>query len=76
VSNKDELHQLQSQYKAAVDAWIDAIRLGEAFASSTQTVAEIDSWEEAVDGEEKARAVVSAAKKAYEEALRQELFHF
>jgi len=72
-SNSDAI---LSQYNAAVEAWITAIRREEALASSTQTVADIDSWEEAADAEDQARAQVKAAKKAYEDALRHKFFNF
>jgi hypothetical protein len=41
---KAELDQMQSDYKAAVDEWVTAIRHEEALASSNHSVAEIDQW--------------------------------
>ena len=71
-----ELNQMQSAYKTAVDEWVAAIRREESLASVNHSVAEIDQWELAADDEEKAREKAKAAKKAYEDALREEFFDF
>ena len=71
-----ELDRLQKAYKSAVDAWIAAIQFEEALVSVNHSVAEIDQWEHAAEGEEQARKKVKAAKAAYESALRQEFFNF
>jgi hypothetical protein len=73
---KAELDHMQSNYKAAVDGWVTAIRLEEALASANHDVTEIDKWEAAANREEEARNQAKAAKKAYESALRQEFFNF
>jgi hypothetical protein len=71
-----QLDQLQSSYKAAVEEWIAAIRKEEALASVDHSVADLDQWENAGFDEEKARDKAKAAKKAYEDALREEFFNF
>ncbi len=71
-----ELDQMQAKYKAAVEEWVAAIRAEEALASVNHSVAEIDKWEGADDSEEEARGKVKAAKKAYEDALREKFFNF
>jgi L-arabinose isomerase len=71
-----ELDQMQSEYKAAVEEWIAAIRHEETLASVNHTVADIDEWERADDAEEEARNKTKAAKRAYEDALREKFFHF
>jgi hypothetical protein len=71
-----ELDRMQSDYKAAVDEWVAAIRQEEALASVNHTLAEVDAWEGAGFREEEARQKAKAAKKAYESALRQEFFKF
>jgi lipid II:glycine glycyltransferase (peptidoglycan interpeptide bridge formation enzyme) len=71
-----ELDRLQQTYKDAVDIWIAAIQYEEALASVNHTIAEIDQWEHAAEREDIARKKVKAAKKAYEDALRQEFFNF
>ena len=71
-----ELDRLQSAYKAAVEDWIAAIRREEALASVNHSVAEIDEWEKAHFAEDESRNRVLAAKKTYEDALREEFFGF
>jgi len=71
-----ELDKMQSSYKAAVEEWIAAIRREEALASVDQSEAEIDTWEAAGFAEEDARGKAKAAKKAYEDALREKFFNF
>jgi hypothetical protein len=71
-----DLDQMQRDYKAAVDEWVAAIRHEEALASVDHTVAEIDQWEGAANLEAEAGNKAGAAKKAYEDALREKFFHF
>lgn len=71
-----ELNRLQSEYKAAVEEWIKAIRTEEALASANHSVAQIDEWEHAADKEDEARDKAKDAKEAYESALREEFFNF
>jgi hypothetical protein len=70
------LDALKAAYKSAVEDWIAAIREEEALVSVTRNVAEIDRWEAAHFREDDLRKEVKAAKKAYEDALRQEHFDF
>jgi hypothetical protein len=70
-----ELDLKQSNYKAAVDEWIKAIRLEEALSSVNHDVADIDKWEAADFQEETAREKAKSAKRDYEAALRQEFFN-
>jgi len=71
-----ELDKMQSDYMAAVDVWLEAIEDEKALAAVNHSVAEVDLWEHAHDREEEARNNAKAAKKLYEDALRQEFFHF
>ena len=71
-----DLDQFQTAYKEAVEEWIAAIRQEEALASGNHSVAEIDKWEQAHFKEEELRGKVKAAKKSYEDALRQKFFGF
>jgi hypothetical protein len=71
-----DLDQMQQDYKAAVDKWIATIREEEALASVNHTVAAIDKWENASFVEEAARDRAKAAKKNYEDALREKFFNF
>jgi hypothetical protein len=45
-------------------------------ASVTHTVAEVDKWEGANFKEDELRSKVKAAKKRYEDALREKFFGF
>jgi hypothetical protein len=71
-----ELDEMQSTYKAAVDDWVAVIREEEALASVNHSIADVDAWEHVHDREEAARNKAKAAKRAYEDALRKEFFHF
>jgi hypothetical protein len=74
--DNSELDQMQALYKAAVEEWIVAIKEEEALASVNHTVAEVDKWEAAHFKEDKLRSKVKAAKKNYEDALREKFFGF
>jgi len=71
-----ELDHLQVVYKAAVEEWIAAIRREEALASVNHSVAEVDQWEQAHFREDEIRNKVKAAKRQYEDALRERFFGF
>ena len=71
-----KLDEMQKAYKAAVEKWIAAIREEEALASVHHSVAEVDKWEAAHFKEDDIREEVKAAKKAYEDALREKFFGF
>jgi hypothetical protein len=71
-----ELDQMQNAYKAAVEEWIAAIKQEEELASVNHTVAEVDKWEGAHFKEDEIRSKVKAAKKRYEDALREKFFGF
>ncbi len=76
ASDVIDLDQLQANYKAAVEDWIAAIKQEEALASVNHTVAEVDKWEAAHFAEDDIRNKVKAAKKEYENALREKFFGF
>jgi hypothetical protein len=71
-----ELDQLRNAYKAAVEEWIVAIKREEALASVDHSVAEVDQWEQAGLDEDEVRNKVKAAKKLYEDALREKFYQF
>jgi hypothetical protein len=71
-----KLDEMQNAYKAAVEKWIAAIREEEALALVNHSVAEVDKWEAAHFKEDDIREEVKAAKKAYEDALRERFFGF
>ena len=74
--DNSELDQMQHAYKAAVEEWIAAIKQEEALASVNHSIAEVDKWEAAHFKEDEIRSKVKAAKKRYEDALRQKFFGF
>jgi hypothetical protein len=71
-----ELDRMQNAYKAAVEEWIAAIRKEEELASVDHSIADVDKWEGAHFKEDDVRNKVKAAKKAYEDALREKFFGF
>ena len=71
-----DLDQMQAAYHAAVEEWIAAIKQEEALASAKHTIAEVDKWEAAHFTEDDIRSKVKAAKKKYEDALREKFFGF
>ena len=76
MSEHLDLDQMQAAYRAAVEEWIAAIKQEEAWASGNHTVAEVDKWEDASFKEDTLRGKVKAAKKRYEDALREKFFGF
>jgi len=70
------LDKMQAAYKAAVGEWIAAIKREEALASVNHTIAQVDKWEAAHFAEEDLRSRVKAAKKEYEDALREKFYGF
>ena len=75
-NDASELDKMQTVCKAPVDEWIAAIKQEEALASVNHSVAEVDKWEAAHFTEDKIRSKVKAAKKKYEDALRERFFGF
>jgi hypothetical protein len=70
------LARSQLAYQSAVERWISAIRTEERLASATDSIPEVDRWEQAHFEEEAAREKALTAKKSYESALRQKFFQF
>jgi energy-converting hydrogenase A subunit M len=75
-NDTSKLDEMQSAFKAAVEKWIAAIKEEEALASVDHSIAEIDKWEAAHFREDEIRSGVRAAKKRYEDALREKFFGF
>jgi len=74
--DNSELDRMQNAYKSAVEEWIAAIKEEEELASVDHSVADVDKWEGAGFKEEEVRKKVKAAKKQYEDALRQKFYGF
>jgi hypothetical protein len=66
-----ELDQRRYAYKDAVEKWIAAIREEEALATPDHSVHAWNLWEKAGFAEEEARKRVLAAKREYEDGLRE-----
>lgn len=66
-----ELDRFRQEYKDAVDKWITAIREEEALTTADHSVHAWDLWEQAGFAEEAAREKALAAKRQYEDALRE-----
>ena len=66
-----ELDQLRAAYTGAIDKWVAAIREEEALATADHSVHAWDLWEKAGFAAEEARKQVVAAKKGYEDGLRE-----
>jgi len=70
-----ELDPIQQNYRAAVDAWVAAIRHEESLASVDHSVAQVDQWENAAFQQHDAGEKARAAKAEYEAALRAKFFN-
>jgi len=71
-----ELDKLRLGYKAAVDRWVAAIRSEENLATPDHSMVAVEDWEKADFAEEDARTAAKAARKEYQDALREVLFKF
>ena len=69
-----DLDQMQNAYKVAVEEWIAAIKKEQALASVNHSIAEVDKWEQAHFEEDEIRSKVKAAKRRYEDALREKFY--
>jgi hypothetical protein len=76
MQDNSELDRMQNAYKAAVEEWIAAIKTEEELASVNHSIAEVDKWEDAHFKEDEIRNKVKAAKRQYEDALREKFFGF
>jgi hypothetical protein len=74
--SKEDLDQLRLDYKKAVDAWVDTIRVEEALATPDHSEIAMEKWDAAHFTEEDAQTKATAAREAYKDALRRENFGF
>jgi hypothetical protein len=70
MSSKEDLDQLRRAYKAAVDAWVDAIRAEEALATPDHSIVAMERWDDAHLKEHDAHTATGEAREAYKDALR------
>jgi len=74
--NNETVNIARNAYQAAVNEWIAAIRVEENTARNQVTVSDLDAWESTNELAEAEQHKVKAAKQAYQDALRETLFHF
>jgi hypothetical protein len=67
---KENLDQLRTQYKTAVDAWVAAIRAEEALATPDHSEVAMEKWDAAHFTEHDAHAKATEARDAYKDGLR------
>ncbi|MGB8325224.1 MAG: hypothetical protein WCE52_19865 [Candidatus Acidiferrum sp.] len=70
MSSKEDLDQLRLAYKAAVDAWVDAIRAEEALATVDHSMVAMERWDDAHQKEHDAHTTAGEAREAYKDGLR------
>lgn len=69
MTNED-LDQLRSTYKKAVDEWVGTIRAEEALATADHSMLAWERWDDAHFKEHDAHSRVTEAREAYKDALR------
>jgi hypothetical protein len=67
---------LLTDYKAAVDRWVQAIRAEESLATSDHSIVQMERWDDAGFVIQRAEDAVKAARVAYQDALRQKNYGF
>ena len=68
--SKEDLDQLRLTYKAAVDAWVDAIRAEEQLATPDHSMVAMEKWDDAHFAEHDAHSKATEAREAYKDSLR------
>jgi hypothetical protein len=71
-----ELDTLRQAYKAAIDAWVAAIRAEESLATEDHSMVQMEKWDAAGFAEEDAADKAEAAKEEYKDALRKLNYSF
>lgn len=66
-----DLDQLRLEYKAAVDAWVAAIRAEEALATPDHSMTAMEKWDDAHFQEQDAHEKATKAREAYKDGLRE-----
>jgi hypothetical protein len=65
-----DLDELRSNYKAAVDEWVKAIRTEEGLATPDHSMVAMEQWDTAHFSEEDLKAKADEAREAYKNGLR------
>ena len=71
-----EFDQLLSDYKNAVDRWVDAIRGEESLATPDHSMTQMEAWDDAGFQLHDAELVAKKARDAYKNALRKKNYGF
>ena len=72
----DNLDQLESQYKLAVDHWVNAIRDEEFLANADHSLMEMEKWDTAGLHVHDAELAAKKARDIFKNALRQKNYGF
>ncbi len=67
---------LLTQYKTAIDHWIEAIRSEESLATSDHSMVEMEKWDDAGFAVQDAEAVAKKTRDQYKNALRKRNYGF
>jgi predicted RNase H-like HicB family nuclease len=71
-----DFDQLLSNYKQAVDHWVDAIRAEETLANADHSMIEMERWDDAGFKVDDAEKEAKEARDAYKDALRKKNYGF
>jgi hypothetical protein len=71
-----DFDQLLSNYKSAVDRWVDAIHAEEALATDDHSMVAMEHWDDAGFKLHDAELTAKKARDAYKNALRKKNYGF
>ena len=71
-----DFDQLLSEYKTAVDRWVDAIRAEESLANENHSITQMEAWDDAGFALHDAELTAKKARDAYKNALRKKNYGF
>jgi len=71
-----DFDQLYSDYKQAVDRWVEAIRTEEALATGDHSMTAMEAWDDAGFKLHDAELAAKKARDAYKNALRKKNYGF
>jgi hypothetical protein len=74
--NETNFDQLLSDYRRAIDNWVNALRAEEALANDDHSMVEMEKWDAAGFTAHDAEAVAKKARDRYKNALRKKNYGF
>ena len=74
--NDTNFDQLLSDYRRAIDNWVNALRAEEALANDDHSMVEMEKWDAAGFTAHDAEAVAKKARDRYKNALRKKNYGF